>query len=728
MGFDPLTGLSTTEAGAFSKLDAVSPPLLTNNFSEGYVVGSLWIDVLNDKVYQCTNPGSAGAPPVSDATWLDLTTAGGGAVPAKERGSIIQYIWTDNGNQSNPTTSFLNTQVSGADDGEIFFDSVNNQRFVYLTFAGGWITLGPAANPTSMLFLNNGSGTYTQVGGGTEVVNQSPDDKVYTWTASLDAGTTPADKQRFVNLVPTVAGAVDKLTFSAVYYYNVNTWDKHNSMSIDVNSVTTGMLTGGLSDELVLRAPWNDLHMVGVNYVIDNPTTGVADFSANITGTPAVGELAYALNANATAKYNNSLSTGISIGDLFILKSLSPNVWEKAKQLSSLGGGWPYVAIPTTCEGLGIVSGASSKTADGNVYRPPRPGSTAITLEGDVLQAFASTNGFAAIPALIQTDTGAGGNLHYLMMAGFMNRPPGGGAGANPIGSYRLSKDDFTYSFDNDRIESIGGGGGSSAWTEKEIEVIEPDTATSIFELTGAENGLNFPASGNPAGSFSFVARAITSGDIKLRFNYDMFTPGAATSGVASISAPSGILGSESIADGTYNLSVDIDGAGAADIPTGALVSQTVLDAVNGINGNLTGATIAIVGGEIVVTSVATGITSTIVLAEGTTLGFIAALDTALAETSVFETPVNGEDIKTIVLELDISRNGVPVGGFPTLTATLNVVGTTARATITDINLDLIASTHFLENENITMTLRRNTDDVADTHPGNFILYGLTLT
>jgi hypothetical protein len=68
-------GISITATGATSeikyKLDATVAPTVSNDNTEGYVVGSLWIDITNDKSYFAVDV-TTGA-----AVWNDLTGASG---------------------------------------------------------------------------------------------------------------------------------------------------------------------------------------------------------------------------------------------------------------------------------------------------------------------------------------------------------------------------------------------------------------------------------------------------------------------------------------------------------------------------------------------------------------------------------------------------------------------------------------------------------------------------
>jgi len=57
----------------YSKFDATQAPTVNNDIDEGYVVGSRWVDVTNDKEYVCLD-NTDGA-----AVWTETTGAGGGA-------------------------------------------------------------------------------------------------------------------------------------------------------------------------------------------------------------------------------------------------------------------------------------------------------------------------------------------------------------------------------------------------------------------------------------------------------------------------------------------------------------------------------------------------------------------------------------------------------------------------------------------------------------------------
>jgi hypothetical protein len=55
----------------FNKLDATSSPLITNDNSEGFVVGSLWVDITNDESYRCLDASTG------SAVWANSTLTEG---------------------------------------------------------------------------------------------------------------------------------------------------------------------------------------------------------------------------------------------------------------------------------------------------------------------------------------------------------------------------------------------------------------------------------------------------------------------------------------------------------------------------------------------------------------------------------------------------------------------------------------------------------------------------
>ena len=53
--------------GGTNKLDATVAPTATNDNTEGYEVGSIWIDITNDEAYRCLNNATAAA------VWIETT-------------------------------------------------------------------------------------------------------------------------------------------------------------------------------------------------------------------------------------------------------------------------------------------------------------------------------------------------------------------------------------------------------------------------------------------------------------------------------------------------------------------------------------------------------------------------------------------------------------------------------------------------------------------------------
>lgn len=66
------------------KLDATAAPTVDNDTDEDYEVGSKWIDVTNDEVYECVDPTDGAA------VWKQLSAAAGSS-PNINRG--LQFVW-----------------------------------------------------------------------------------------------------------------------------------------------------------------------------------------------------------------------------------------------------------------------------------------------------------------------------------------------------------------------------------------------------------------------------------------------------------------------------------------------------------------------------------------------------------------------------------------------------------------------------------------------------------
>ena len=63
---------AVTDSGVLNKFDATAAPGVTNDNSEGYSIGSYWIDTVGDKGYVCTDV-STGA-----ANWIETTAGAAG--------------------------------------------------------------------------------------------------------------------------------------------------------------------------------------------------------------------------------------------------------------------------------------------------------------------------------------------------------------------------------------------------------------------------------------------------------------------------------------------------------------------------------------------------------------------------------------------------------------------------------------------------------------------------
>jgi hypothetical protein len=130
--------------------------------------------------------------------------------------------------------------------------------------------------------------------------------------------------------------------------------------------------------------------------------------------------------------------------------------------------------------------------------------------------------------------------------------------------------------------------------------------------------------------------------------------------GYATLSNVLGLLtfvGSTPIADGTYNLGVSVNGAPAANVSTGALSSQTIGAAITALDTNLATGSVGISGGKIVVTSDTSCGASAIVITEGTSNGFIEALNTISGVSAVIDTPVPNH---LGYVELNIGTPSIP--------------------------------------------------------------------
>lgn len=77
---------ASEEDVAQCKCDATTAPVGTNDSSEGYVVGSHWIDITADKAYICVDATA------TSAIWIEVTQTGGGGAPQSYEAEGTSYI------------------------------------------------------------------------------------------------------------------------------------------------------------------------------------------------------------------------------------------------------------------------------------------------------------------------------------------------------------------------------------------------------------------------------------------------------------------------------------------------------------------------------------------------------------------------------------------------------------------------------------------------------------
>ena len=137
-----------------------------------------------------------------------------------------------------------------------------------------------------------------------------------------------------------------------------------------------------------------------------------------------------------------------------------------------------------------------------------------------------------------------------------------------------------------------------------------------------------------------------------------------ATSGYQTITNSEGVFdGTENIADGTYNLKVTLDGT-LYEINTGALETATVAEALAELDAQLKAevaeAEIAIDDDKIKVTSGSVGSTSTVLIEDGDTDGFITELDAIAGVTTQIDDAVDGDDTtyKTVMVSIEADVAG----------------------------------------------------------------------
>ena len=138
------------------------------------------------------------------------------------------------------------------------------------------------------------------------------------------------------------------------------------------------------------------------------------------------------------------------------------------------------------------------------------------------------------------------------------------------------------------------------------------------------------------------------------------------------------VTGAEAIADGNYNLTIEIDGVEYADLATGAMTGNTVADALTGLQSALRSAslgmqTIEVLDGVILVVSTdSDGPSSTVVITEGSTNGFIAALEAAIGDTAI----IDSEDGEWIGVGFPITAHNFLEGEYITILGTITDLST----------------------------------------------------
>lgn len=129
----------------------------------------------------------------------------------------------------------------------------------------------------------------------------------------------------------------------------------------------------------------------------------------------------------------------------------------------------------------------------------------------------------------------------------------------------------------------------------------------------------------------------------------------------------------------TYDFTITVDGGAAQPISVATVTGGTLQDVIDTINLAMTGATAALnVGGDLVFTSATTGVSSTILLADGTTLPFFSALHAVH--------PLTGGYPSGILTPVPGAVGGTPTGlmnDATVYTATINVDGTNKAITVT---------------------------------------------
>ena len=134
-----LSGIEALAAvNVFSKIDATVAPAVTNDNTEGYEIGSLWIDVTADKAYVCLDITTG------TAVWTEITGGGGGG------GSDISVGVNQTSGQviSNNTTTALSWDGEDYDTDTMWEGVINPTRITCKT-AGKYLITGSIRYTTS---------------------------------------------------------------------------------------------------------------------------------------------------------------------------------------------------------------------------------------------------------------------------------------------------------------------------------------------------------------------------------------------------------------------------------------------------------------------------------------------------------------------------------------------------------------------------------------------------
>lgn len=142
----------------FSKVDATTAPTTTDDSGSSYEVGSVWVDVTNDKAYICLDAT------VSAAVWTEVTQSGGGS---SDHGAL-----TGLGDDDHTQYSLLSSGAGAPSStptrtGEVYVDTTNDVAYISTGTASSadWKqSSGEAVTGTSaQIIVYDGSGDIQSV-------------------------------------------------------------------------------------------------------------------------------------------------------------------------------------------------------------------------------------------------------------------------------------------------------------------------------------------------------------------------------------------------------------------------------------------------------------------------------------------------------------------------------------------------------------------------------------